>query len=392
MAGEFAVHAGSMFDGFTRSGPATVHVRGGRITAVDRTGSRPSDRYVVDLGADACLLPGLIDTHTHLAFDSGNDPVASFVAADDERMLTGMRAAARTALLAGITTVRDLGARDFLALTVAEETLRTPEAGPEILAAGPPITTFGGHCHFMNGEAEGRGQLIDAVRERHDRGCAVVKIMASGGQMTRGSRAYLSQYGQEDLRIVADEAHRLGLPVAAHAHGNEAITDALAAGVDTLEHVSFSGEKGIDEDAALVERLAGSGAFLSLTLGTRGTLPLEVRQHLEPRLDSRRKVHRELVRLGGRVVVGTDAGIFPSKPHDVLPHSVEELRNLGLPPAASLAAMTSQAAIACGVEGRKGRISAGADADFVVVGGDPLRDPASLLDVRAVFRAGVRVR
>ncbi|NUP78125.1 MAG: amidohydrolase family protein, partial [Nonomuraea sp.] len=156
-----------MFDGFTMSGPATVHVRGGRITAVDRTGSRPSDRYVMDLGADACLLPGLIDTHTHLAFDAGQNPVESFLAADDEQMLTDMRTAARTALLAGITTVRDLGARDFLALTVAEETLKIPEAGPEILAAGPPITTYGGHCHFMNGEAEGRTQLIDAVRERH---------------------------------------------------------------------------------------------------------------------------------------------------------------------------------------------------------------------------------
>ncbi|MFC4115710.1 amidohydrolase family protein [Nonomuraea zeae] len=105
-----------------------------------------------------------------------------------------------------------------------------------------------------------------------------------------------------------------------------------------------------------------------------------------------RRVHRALVRLGGRVVVGTDAGIFPSKPHDVLPYSVEDLRNLGLSPVASLAAMTSQAAIACGVEGRKGRIRAGADADLLVIGGDPIQDPASLCDVRAVFRAGSRVR
>lgn len=105
-----------------------------------------------------------------------------------------------------------------------------------------------------------------------------------------------------------------------------------------------------------------------------------------------RKLHRELVRLGGRVVVGTDAGIFPSKPHDVLPYSVEELRNLGLSPEASLAAITSQAASACGVEGRKGRIRAGADADLLVVGGDPIKNPASLRDIRAVYRAGARVR
>ncbi|NUS03375.1 MAG: amidohydrolase family protein [Nonomuraea sp.] len=115
-------------------------------------------------------------------------------------------------------------------------------------------------------------------------------------------------------------------------------------------------------------------------------------QHRKPRLDTMRKLHRELVRLGGRVVVGTDAGIFPSKPHDVLPYSVEELRNLGLSPEASLTAITSQAARACGVEGRKGRIRVGADADLLVVGGDPIKNPASLRDIRAVYRAGARVR
>lgn len=144
-ADAYALRAGRMFDGFTLSGAVTVHVRRGRIVAVDRTGSLPPPGVpLVDLGDDACLLPGLVDVRTHLAFDAGPDPVGSLVAADDGRLLARMRVAARTALQAGITTVRDSGDRGFLALALAAETAADPSRGPEILAAGPPITTPGG--------------------------------------------------------------------------------------------------------------------------------------------------------------------------------------------------------------------------------------------------------
>lgn len=133
-----AIHAGSMFDGFSLSGPATVHVSGGRIVRVDRTGALPADgSEVIDLGHSACLLPGLIDTHVHLAFDAGSDPVTSLAAASDSELLAHMRAAARSALLAGITTVRDLGDRGYLSLALVEEMAKHSEQGPEILAAGP---------------------------------------------------------------------------------------------------------------------------------------------------------------------------------------------------------------------------------------------------------------
>ncbi|MGJ6962482.1 amidohydrolase family protein [Streptosporangium sp. G11] len=383
----FAIHAGLMFDGTNMSGPTTVFVEGGRITGVDTTGALPPDGMdLVDLGADAFLMPGLVDPHVHLGFDAGPDPVTAFIAADDEELLARMRTAADTALRAGITTVRDLGGRDYLALAL--------NSGPEILAAGPPITTPGGHCHFMGGAVEGAVALRAAVRDRHERGCAVVKIMLSGGNMTPGSPPpHESQYSPADLRVVVDEAHRLGLPVAAHAHGTPAIRDALAAGVDSIEHATFVTADGVDADPALLAAIAGSDVFVSATIGVvPGDSPLVLPPEVAKRVQAVHEALRTLYRLGARIVLGTDAGIMPVKPHDVLPYAISQFTAEGPSPLEALTAATSLAAQACGVSDRKGRITVGADADLLAVTGNPLDDLDRLRDVRAVFRAGVRVR
>lgn len=386
-----------MFDGTAASyGPATVLVEDGRITGVDTSGALPQDGVpLVDLGADAFLMPGLVDCHVHLGFDAGSDAVSTITAIDDTELLAWMRTAAGRAIQAGITTMRDLGDRNYLSLALKAELDRNPEAGPEILAAGPPITTPGGHCFFLGGETEGATALRAAVRERHERGCAVVKIMLSGGNMTPGSiPPHESQYSLDDLRIVVEEAHRLGLPVAAHAHGTPAIRDALTAGVDSIEHASFMTAEGVDADPELLAAIADSDVFVSTTLGVApddGT-PFVPPPAMMRRLESMKEAFTNLYKLGAKIVLGTDAGIAPVKPHDVLPYAVAQFTENGASSVEALATATSLAARACGVADRKGRIAVGADADLLAVTGSPIDDLDRLLDVRAVFRAGVRVR
>lgn len=398
--GAFALVGGMLFDGSAlHQGPVSVVVRGGVIDAV---GSAPPHGIpVVDLGEDACLLPGLIDTHTHLAFDAGDDPVKSVREATDRELLESMRQAARRAVHAGVTTVRDLGDRDYLSLGLRDELAEDVVAGPEILAAGPPITTPGGHCFFLGGETAPEPEaLIEAVRERHARGCAVVKIMVSGGHMTAGSLPFESQFDRGLLKVVVDEAHRLGLPVAAHAHGVQAIEDAVAAGVDSIEHATFVDRHGSDPQPRLMEEMAAGDVVVSATLGfdpvglaemlaTRNPAQVEQLKAMRASMDA---ALRGMFEHKVKVTVGTDSGIAPLKPHDVLPHGLVELARHGWSTTETLTAATRDAAKLCGVAGRKGEAVVGADADLLVVRGNPVTDLEKLLDVRAVFRMGQRVR
>ncbi|MFK0223984.1 amidohydrolase family protein [Streptomyces vinaceus] len=383
-----AIRAGGLFDGTKALGPGTVLVEDGRIKDVDTSGAAmPDGAEVVDFGSEAWILPGLIDTHVHLAFDAGEDPVRRLAESDDDHVLTQMWRAAGKALDAGITTVRDLGDRGYLSLKLREEAAAVPHIQPHIVAAGPPITSPGGHCHFLGGEVRGREALIAAVRERRERGCDVVKVMASGGRMTPGTAMHRPQFRPEDLRAVVDEAHRLGMTAAAHVHSAEAIPQALEAGFDTLEHLTFFTENGPDPTPALLDRITGSGVTASLTLGSLPGVQTPLSSdHWGSRLYP---AWARLHALGVAITAGTDAGISRAKPHDVLPHAVAELAGpVGMTPTEALASMTSVAAAACGLPDVKGCLKRGADADLVVVGGDPLLDFAALRDVRSVYRLG----
>jgi imidazolonepropionase-like amidohydrolase len=162
------LRAGQVFDGERMLGQATVVTQDGRISGLDTSGAPPPEgAEVTDFGSDACLLPGLIDAHVHLAFDASADVVPSLAACDDGALLDHMAAASARALHAGVTTVRDLGDRNYLSLMLRGHFRSTML--PHIVAAGPPITTHGGHCYFLGGEAEGEAALRAAVRERADR-------------------------------------------------------------------------------------------------------------------------------------------------------------------------------------------------------------------------------
>jgi imidazolonepropionase-like amidohydrolase len=365
-----------------------VVVDGGRIVGLDTAAARPSDDVrVVDLG-DATVMPGLIDAHVHLAFDTDSATTHQELAdEDDPTTLTRMRRHAAEQIQAGVTTVRDLGDRNYLALALRDEYVADPTAGPDVVASGPPITRTGGHCCFLGGEADGLPAVQVAVRERVDRGVDVIKVMATGGATTVGWGLHESQYCFEELAAAVAVAHELGKPITAHAHGPRGIADAVAAGMDGIEHVSFFTEDGIEVDWRVVEAMARAGTFVG---ATEAWLPegAMLAAHLRPRLEQRSANFARMHREGVRLVCCSDAGAGPRKPHGVLPRGIIHFGSIGLTNAEALASATTVAAEACGVADRKGRIAAGYDADLLAVAGNPFHQLEAVLEVQAVFRMG----
>ena len=385
-----ALRADRLFDGHVRIEGATVLIEDGTIAAVEHGRTEPPpDAQLVDFG-DATLLPGLIDSHVHLAFDASPDPVGHLLADDDGTLLLRMRLAARRSLAAGITTVRDLGDRSYLAVALRRWFQQGDEVGPEILAAGPPLTVTGGHCHFLGGEADDEAALRRGVRARAKQGVDVVKVMATGGNLTAGIGPLTPQYTVAELAAVVDEAHRFGRAVTAHVHGLAGIERAVEAGVDGLEHCGFWVADGVRAEPSLIDRIAERGIVVCPTAGiVPGTVPPPpaVSSRLPAMMEAVQRMHRS----GVRLVAGTDAGVAPAKPHGLTPYAVQGMAEAGLPTVDALRAATSSAAEACGLTGRKGVLARGADADVLVVGGNAIADLRRLHDVLAVFRAGTQV-
>jgi len=378
-----------LFDGIRPwPGPGpVVLVEGEKIVTVLDEGDPPVDADVVEF-AGATLLPGLVDTHVHLAFDASADPVTALAGRDDAGALVAMAAAARTALAGGVTTVRDLGDRNYLSLG-----LRGRPDLPTIVAAGPPITTPLGHCHFLGGQtADSADAVRQAVRDRVERGCDVIKVMSSGGTMTTGTRQEDAQFARDVLIAAVDEAHRLGLPVTAHAHGTAAIENCLAARVDGMEHVSFWTADGVDDRPDLRQEITDRGVVVGATAGVLPPPPgLTPPPGLLARVPKFIANTRDLVQRGAVVVAGTDAGIAPVKPHDILRTAVAQLGDLGMSPLNALQAVTSRAAAVVGLADTKGRLAPGYDADLLIVDGDPIADRHAIHRIRAVYSRGLPV-
>jgi imidazolonepropionase-like amidohydrolase len=317
----------------------------------------------------------------------------------EDRLQEVIAASLRRHVAAGVTTVRDLGDRRF---AVSDWRVAAHADGPypRVIAAGPPITSVGGHCANMGGEAAGGVQLRDAVRERVERGVDIVKVMASGGFATPGTEVMRCQFELDELRGLVEVAHAAGLPVTAHSHGRPAVLMAMAAGVDGIEHCSFLTDKGPAQTAADLDQLARTRTAVCPTLGFRGTPPappagvallakLGLTFEQVAMMNKRRVAAMHAA--GVRIVSGSDGGINAAKPHGLLPLSIAALVEGGIETVAALASATSLAATVCGLGDDTGRLRAGFAADVLVIEGNVVDDIAGLARPTATFTAGHKI-
>src|SRR4051812_44325800 len=189
---------------------------------------------------DGTIMPGLIDCHVHLAFNAGPDPKDALEGMTDAQLVLTMAGRARQLLETGVTTVRDLGDWHRLTVPLRAATAEGQIPGPRILAATTPLTSRGGHCAFLGGEVDDEHSIRELVRTNAAAGADLIKVMATGGHLTpSGPSMWDPQFTTEQLKIAVDQAHQLGLPVAAHAHATDGIAAAIQAGADTIEHCTW---------------------------------------------------------------------------------------------------------------------------------------------------------
>ena len=407
----YVLKAARLFDGKSNSlvTPGLVVVTGGKITAVGPNAAIPAGAEVIDFG-DATLLPGFIDAHTHLTFPYSEDYKQARL--DTLQKTIGERELdatvnARVTLMAGFTTVRDVGSEDYMDVGLRNGIRKGDVPGPRMLVCVHAIGATGGHCDaedgyrhgifghesgpeegVINSPAEGRY----AVRLDHKYGADVIKICASGGVLSLTDDVDTPQLTQEELNAIIDEAHALRRKTAAHCHGAEAAKRAIRAGIDSIEHGSF-----LDEEALDMMQQHGT-YFVPTLMALQGlqeqfdknvNIPPAVAAKARLAMASLHLTFQKALAKGVKIGLGTDAGVYP---HGRNAEEFHQMVDLGMKPIEALKAGTSNDADLLGVADQVGTLESGKLADVVAVPGDPTQNIRQTERVFFVMKEGVIYR
>jgi len=377
-----------------------ITIEDGRIIAVTSSADGYEvDGKLIDLRG-MTILPGMIDMHTHLTGSADEHGYKRLASSQTRAALRGVKHARQT-LMAGVTTVRNLGAGGFIDVALRDTINAGDVLGPRMFVSGPSLGITGGHCDnnllpvdfrvSSDGVADGPWEVAKKVRRNIKYGADLIKICSTGGVLSKGTKVGVQQYSLEEMQMVVREAHRRGITVAAHAHGTEGIYAAIQAGVDSVEHASFIDDAGIK----LAKK---NGTYLSMDIYVTEYILGEGEKAgiLEESLAKERKTgalqrenFRKAVEAGVKMVMGTDAGVYP---HGDNLKQLSRMVKFGMKPMQALQAASINAATLLNMEANIGSIQVGRYADIIAVKGNPLDDISLLENVDFVMKDGEVVK
>ena len=373
---------------------ADILIESGVIVKVSKNIPVMSHYEIIDL-QDMTILPGLMDAHVHL---TGNTDLKGHEGISESSYLAtiyGVKNAKQT-LMAGFTTVRNVGASNYSDVALRDGIDQKAILGPTLLVSGPPLGITGGHCdsnilpaeyeYKAQGVADGPWEVRRKVRENKKYGADLIKYCATGGVMSKGTNVNNRQYTLDEMKAIVDEAHTLGMKVAAHAHGLEGIRMAIEAGVDSVEHSSL-----IDQET--INLAIAKGVFLAMDIyvsdyilgeGAKNGIP-EYSLNKERIVGKRQRENFKMaVESGAKMVFGTDAGIFP---HGKNARQFKYMVEWGMKPIEAIQASTINTAELFG-KTNIGEIKETFDADLIGVKGNPLKDITLLENVGFIMKEG----